>query len=97
MEKTARDMFLKVIYFPIEAATSSVILHRAQILTVACPELISIVMSFSPKSSCPSEEYGIFLLYTGPTKEICASIKGLALIMQDTITSLSKHVNMSFI
>jgi hypothetical protein len=53
---------------------------------------------FSPKSLCPSVEhnrYGTFLFYTDPVKEMCAGVKGIALITQDTITSLSKRVNMS--
>jgi hypothetical protein len=52
----------------------------------------------SPKSSCPSMEhnrYGTFLLYTGPVIEMCAGIKGIALVTLDAITSLSKCVNIS--
>jgi hypothetical protein len=54
---------------------------------------------FSPKSSLPSVEhnrYGTFLLYTGPVTEMYVGIKGLALITHDTITSLSKRVNIFF-
>jgi len=37
--------------------------------------------------------YGTFLLYTGPVTDMCAGTKDIALITQDTITSLSKRVN----
>jgi hypothetical protein len=39
--------------------------------------------------------YGSFLLYTGPITEMCAGIKGIALVTLDAITSLSKRVTMS--
>jgi len=38
---------------------------------------------------------GTFLLYTATVTEMYAGIKGIALIMQDAIASLSKRMNMS--